>query len=526
MSIADDLTHVPTRRDRWGRYLVLPPGAAKPVGYTRATTVAKTLDEQSNLVAWKARMVALGLGRSPALLALAASADPDDKKTLNDVAERAAEAGGSTSRRDQGTALHAALEAAWHDPQAAPELFRPDVVAVHDALKAAGLTPVVGMFERMVVVDELQIAGTFDLAVKDENGTIYVADVKTGATLYGALGFAIQLAIYSRANAIYTQGAAKDGSEDTRETPPAFSQDLAYIIHVQPSSGHCDVLPLDLTIGAKGLAMAMDVREIRKAKPLGKPVENSETEAAVEKIEAAFPGTVEVVSDDWRAWMRNRLATIIDQGHGDEIGRAWPKGVPTLKSGDEITAEQGELISAAAERVEANHTMPFPAPEPVEAVNAPQATIAWASKITHTPDEGIEVSEKIVSDINNRAKGMTIDGRSLVAEMLKAAISAETPVSLSGPHGESTERRAAICSALIDVGNVAEDIATAAALIGLAVDRTVDASEIGRHIGLMTTSQAKRLSTLANAVGDPLGVIYQMDGTVEITGDISTVLAA
>ena len=66
MSIADDLTHIPTRRDRWGRYLVLPPGAAKPVGYTRATTVAKTLDEQSNLVAWKARMVALGLGRSPA----------------------------------------------------------------------------------------------------------------------------------------------------------------------------------------------------------------------------------------------------------------------------------------------------------------------------------------------------------------------------------------------------------------------------------------------------------------------------
>lgn len=33
------------RRDRWGRYLVVPPDGGKPVGYTRATTVAKALDE-------------------------------------------------------------------------------------------------------------------------------------------------------------------------------------------------------------------------------------------------------------------------------------------------------------------------------------------------------------------------------------------------------------------------------------------------------------------------------------------------
>ena len=41
-----------TRRDRWGRYQVLPPRGGKLVGYTRATTIAKILDDSSSLMAW------------------------------------------------------------------------------------------------------------------------------------------------------------------------------------------------------------------------------------------------------------------------------------------------------------------------------------------------------------------------------------------------------------------------------------------------------------------------------------------
>jgi len=522
MKVVDDLITLPTRRNQWGQYLVLPPNGAKPIGYVRATTIAKTLDEQSALVAWKARMVALGLGKSPALVALAASANVDDKKTLNDIAERAAEAGGATTRRDQGTALHAALENSWHDAESAPDLFKADVVAVHKALKAAGLTPVPGFFERMVVVDDLKIAGTFDLAVQDASGTIYVADVKTGGSLYGALGFAIQLAIYSRADAIYTQGAAKDGSEDIRETPPKFSQDTAYILHVQPSSGHCDILPLDLTVGAQGLAMAMEVRQIRKAKPLGKPVED----AAVEMITDAFPGTVELVNDEWRSWMRDRLATIIDQGHAKDIGIAWPDGVPTLKSGEDITVEQGELIAKAADQVEANYTMAFPEPAPEGPIDRKTELGSWVSQISGSPDEGGEVDNSLVMHINDRARDMTVEGRALVAELLYSATTADTPVSLSGPHGNPTVRRHAICSALLDVGEVAEDVPVVVALVSAAIGRLIGANDLGRTIGLMSTAQAKRLSTLAKALGDDLGVIYQIDGTVELTGDLDAVLSA
>ena len=72
-----------TRRDRYGRYLVLPPDGTKPVGYTRATTIAKTLDDTSSLMAWGERMTAIGLARRPDLLA---QIDPDaDTKQLNQL---------------------------------------------------------------------------------------------------------------------------------------------------------------------------------------------------------------------------------------------------------------------------------------------------------------------------------------------------------------------------------------------------------------------------------------------------------
>ena len=98
-SIVDDLTAQPVRRDRWGRYLVLPEGADKPIGYTRATTVAKALDDSGGLLSWGKRMVALGLGQRPDLVALVSTTADTDKKTLDDICERAAEAGGAAGAR-------------------------------------------------------------------------------------------------------------------------------------------------------------------------------------------------------------------------------------------------------------------------------------------------------------------------------------------------------------------------------------------------------------------------------------------
>jgi len=78
-TITDELAAPQARRDKLGRYPGHRPGDAEMVSYTRATTVAKTLDDTSNLEKWSGRMVALGLAARPDLLALVAAAEADDR---------------------------------------------------------------------------------------------------------------------------------------------------------------------------------------------------------------------------------------------------------------------------------------------------------------------------------------------------------------------------------------------------------------------------------------------------------------
>ena len=86
-----------TKRDRYGRYLIVPAGGGKPVPHTRATTWASTCDNRYALEKWSRRTVALGLARRPDLLASVAAANDDDRTTLDALCERALEAGGSST---------------------------------------------------------------------------------------------------------------------------------------------------------------------------------------------------------------------------------------------------------------------------------------------------------------------------------------------------------------------------------------------------------------------------------------------
>lgn len=166
-------------RDRWGRYL-LPPvdhPDGKPVAHTRATTIAKAPEDQGGLMKWAQRMVVIGLGRRQDLHALAATTDPNDKKTLGQIARDAEEAGGSATGRNTGTAIHSAIEAVNRGDEPLP-LFDAEVTAYRVALEAAGLTPVPELVERIVAHTTRHIAGTFDVALRDSDGNLFVADLK------------------------------------------------------------------------------------------------------------------------------------------------------------------------------------------------------------------------------------------------------------------------------------------------------------------------------------------------------------
>ena len=270
MSLIEPLPD-PIRRDQYGRYKVLPLKGKKPVGYTRATTVAKALDDTSNLAAWGKRMTALGLASRPDLLAMIQTTDATDKKALDRLCESASEAGGATARRDLGTALHKMFEQSCVTPgYKPPATYQADITAIHQALREAGLQVVDECSELMVVIDKHQIAGMADLIVERiSDGELFIADLKTGSSVqYGALGWAIQLSIYANADNIYIQGAAVDGSEDLRAPMPLVNKQQAFIIHCEPESGSCDLHTLNIERGFQALECAMEVREWRKARQL------------------------------------------------------------------------------------------------------------------------------------------------------------------------------------------------------------------------------------------------------------------
>lgn len=326
-------------RDRWGRYLLPHPDHPdERVAHTRATTVAKAPEDQGGLIKWGQRTVALGMGRRPDLVALAATVDPDDRKALGRIAADAEEAGGATANRNTGTAIHAAIEAVNLGAEPLP-LFAAEVDAYRAALAAAHLEPVPQLVERIVVHHEHRIAGTFDVALRDtRTGELMVSDLKTGSVDYPA-SFAIQLAIYATAESLVTPDLAG------YEAVPEWSRDHGIIIHL-PAGGPCTLHRIDLAAGARGLAVALDVRAWRTeatARHLLSPVVTDDT------IDAGPPttDTTPVASDGGTV---ERPTTT--EGRRRPTREPRPSVTAGAEEGDDVPAEKIAALRAQAAEVE------------------------------------------------------------------------------------------------------------------------------------------------------------------------------
>jgi hypothetical protein len=384
----------PIRRDQYGRYKVLPPEGKKPVGYARATTVAKALDDTSNLAAWGKRMTALGLAVRPDLLAMIQTTDTTDKKALDRLCDSASEAGGATARRDLGTALHKMFEQSCVTPgYQPPPTYAADIQAIHQTLREAGLQVVDECSELMVVLDRYQIAGMADLVVERvSDGELFIADLKTGSSVaYGALGWAIQLAIYANADNIYLQGPEADGSADARAPMVDVNKDQALIIHCQPESGACDLHTLDIGKGFEALETAISVREWRKQKKLLLPFEGTSSVESRSMVAldgpAAGPMTPEptavaqhitavesaIVERDHMVmlrtlWLLERIRLLGVAGHIEQVQQYWPQGTagPKAVRSQEAAWSIADITAVirCVDAVEAATDTPFGATDP------------------------------------------------------------------------------------------------------------------------------------------------------------------
>lgn len=253
-------------RDRWGRPMIRPKPGAKPVAYTRATTIASTLDDSFGLTRWKQRMTAVGLSKRRDLLTAVAASSLDDKAGLDALCEQAMEAAGASAAATTGTALHAFTERIDRgmDLGDVPDEYAADLDAYRARAAEAGWT--VKGVEVFTVNHTHRIAGTADRVVEID-GVRYIADVKTGSTLDHPHAFAAQLAIYSRSLPYDVEA----GHTVPWDRVPDQSRGL--VIWLPAGQGRCELRWIDLDAGWKAVSVAMWVREWRARKDLLAPFE-------------------------------------------------------------------------------------------------------------------------------------------------------------------------------------------------------------------------------------------------------------
>lgn len=362
------------KRDRWGRPLILQPDG-KRTGYTRVTTVAKTLEDEGSLAAWKMRQVAVGLARRPDLLALASTA-AGDKARLDKITQQALDAAASDARANLGTALHSIVEQLG---LGMPVDILPDLAGDIDAWRRTSAGLGIEAHETFVVNDTWQYAGTFDFVLRHpQTGALVIGDLKTGADLsYSWRSIAVQLAAYAHAEHCYNVDS------DTRSPMPDIDRSVGIVVHLPAGEGRCEIHEVDLVAGHEALLQSLWTRNWRRRK-VSHPIEllamAPAPAAPAAPAEPAEPGV-----DERRQWLRGRVTALAASAAGvlDELAARWPDGVPTPLSAVTTDAHL-DAVAAVVDRIEARLRAPFPeANDPGDGGDADPAAVRaamWAAE--------------------------------------------------------------------------------------------------------------------------------------------------
>ena len=262
MPATDDFTTGEAPKDRWGRYLITT-RSGKQTSFPRVTTIAKCLDDEGALTAWKGRMTATGLVQRNDLL-VAASAALEDRTALDRIVQQAIEAAGASSKANIGTALHSLTQALdlGQKPAILPGL-QTDVDAYLKGITDYGVIIDPRFVEVLLVNEKYEYAGTADrIARFNTRKKKQVFDLKTGSIDYAMNAIAVQMAMYANAEYIYNW-------QTQEHIPmPDIDKTRGVILHLPAGKGELALYEVDLVAGWEAAQMAMDVRAWRKRKDL------------------------------------------------------------------------------------------------------------------------------------------------------------------------------------------------------------------------------------------------------------------
>jgi hypothetical protein len=269
------------KRDSFGRYRLPTPGDPKGTvkSWTRVTTFAKVLDDTNNLTKWMGRMIVKGLADDDTLIVEAQDASIDDFNKLNRIADKAKDNAGANDAATNGTAIHTLTERIdrGENPRI-PAKWKKHLEGYKRLKEMSGLEFPVEYIERVVVIPELQVAGTFDRVcivkqdmtvevggklIKLKKGEAVVGDVKTNKRLdYAQLSIAVQLAAYSKATSVWNLH-----TEEWDDIPP-LNQKVGFIFHLPSDTGDAQLYAIDLERGWEAALVCKRVRELRGYKDL------------------------------------------------------------------------------------------------------------------------------------------------------------------------------------------------------------------------------------------------------------------
>lgn len=255
---------------------------------TRASTLAKALDDGSGLMDYYAATTLQAVAASPTLLARVGLVEFDgvlDWRPFKPLAQEAQRQRGKPEA-EAGTNIHAVVEALHAGREVmVPDDVMADAQAVLGALRSLGRRPVAT--EQFVFTPGLlePVAGTRDMLVaRDGGGMSQVVDIKTTSTLgnarFRAVSWAIQLAVYAN-GVVYPKPS--DGERDRWGRPPIDGAVLAraaaqssppvdtstgLVVEVERGTARVQVHQLDLGAGWVLADLACRVRAARKSNPI------------------------------------------------------------------------------------------------------------------------------------------------------------------------------------------------------------------------------------------------------------------
>lgn len=507
------------RRDQWGRPMILQPDG-KRRGYTRATTLAKTLEDEAGLANWKMRQVCVGLATRADLLALASTAN-GDKRKLNNVAKSALDAAASDSRANLGTALHALVETVVQGGE--PLTVLDGLAGDLDAFRGVAKTLELSSPETFVVNDTWQVAGTFDFLVRVGKHW-RIGDLKTGTDLsYSWRSIAVQLATYANAEWIYNVDA------DERIAMPPIDKTRGVIVHLPAGEARCQLFEVDLDAGLEAAQRSLWTRNWRKAKVSWQIETPKATEKALEASLAArdappalaepftTPHETTEAAKAKRAWLTGRIDALraIDGGLA-ALQAFWPAGVATFKQSDAHTLDELALIETALGAAEAKVAAPFEAEAPdLDArheakVDMPRTKPAASEangfecnvpavradgRFFGPIDEGDAADEAEVLEL--RAKILAVESlRSFVSQAAKDANATGASIAMNVP----TRRRHAIGRILLAVARDGEDVVRACCAHVLNTDAPLfPTTPFGQILGALHAHEAEAIASLCIA---------------------------